>query len=240
MGRVEFVNGERYHIYNRGTDKRDVFMDVYDYQRFLLGMREFNTGKMGVTIREMIRIEESKDEGSCRDRISADSDDGQLVRVIAYCLNPNHYHFILEQVSDDGISKFMQKIGIAYTMYFNEKYHRSGSLFQGRFKAVHIDSNEYLLYLSVYVSTNNFIHGGKNSKWPYSSWLDYASDVSRNTISTFIPTGFCRDWISAYYTCDKSIVMDQFGGSVEEYKKFAEMNAEHLKNKKMLGKYLLE
>ena len=134
----------------------------------------------------------------------------------------------------------MQKIGIAYTMYFNEKYHRSGSLFQGKFKSVHIDSNEYLLYLSTYVNKNNFTHGSKNDRWPYSSWLDYANDVSGDPISTFIPTGFCRDWISTYYTCDKSIVLDQFGGNVEAYKKFVSMNAEHLKNKKMLERYLLE
>jgi len=240
MKKVEFINSERYHIYNRGTDKRNVFIDKYDYQRFLLGMREFNTGKIGMTLREMLRAEQSKkDEDFCRDRISADSDD-QLVKVVAYCLNPNHYHFILEQISDGGISKFMQKIGIAYTMYFNEKYQRSGSLFQGKFKAVHIETNEYLLYLSVYVNKNNFVHGGKNDKWPYSSWLDYINDVCRNPISTFIPTGFCRDWISAYYTCDKGVILDQFNGSVAEYKKFAEMNAEYLKKKKMLAKYLLE
>ena len=97
---------------------------------------------------------------------------------------------------------------------------------------MHIDSNEYLLYLSVYVNKNNFVHGGKNNKWPYSSWLDYVDDVCRNPTSTFIPTGFCRDWISAYYTCDKNIILDQFNGSATEYKKFVEMNAEYLKRRK--------
>ena len=234
MRKTEFVNGERYHICNRGTDKRNIFMDGYDFQRFLLSMREFNRKEAGRTIREMLRND------SCRDRVSAEVTDSCLVKVIAYCLNPNHYHLILEQQVDGGISKFMHKIGVAHTMYFNEKYDRSGSLFQGKFKAVHIDSNEYLLYLSAYVNKNNFIHGGTNDRWPYSSWLDYVGDVGRDTVSTFAPTGLCRDWISTYYTCEKGIVLGQFDGSVEEYKKFVEMNAKHLKEKKMLAKYLLE
>ncbi len=238
MRKTEFINGEIYHIYNRGTDKRNIFMDRYDFQRFLLSMREFNREEAGKTIREILRND------SCRDRVSAECRDSVsasgLVKVVAYCLNPNHYHLILEQQVDGGISKFMHKIGVAHTMYFNEKYNRSGSLFQGKFKAVHINSNEYLLYLSAYVNKNNFIHGGTNERWPYSSWLDYINGVGRDTVSTFTPTGFCRDWISTYYTCEKDIILDQFGRSAEEYKKFVEMNADYLKKKKMLVAYLLE
>jgi len=77
-----------------------------------------------------------------------------LVEIIVYCLNPNHYHIILRQVSEGGVSKFMLKLSSGYSSYFNKKNKRSGSLFQGRFKAVHIDSNEYLLYLSAYVNKN--------------------------------------------------------------------------------------
>jgi len=76
----------------------------------------------------------------------------KLVDVVCYCLNSNHYHMILKQKSNDGIKKFMHKLGTSYTMYFNKKLKRSGSLFQGKFKSIHIDSNEYLLYLSAYVN----------------------------------------------------------------------------------------
>jgi putative transposase len=237
MRSIEFVTGEIYHIYNRGTEKRSVFMDKYDYQKFLLIMREINSKTHRLDLRELMR-ENGK---SCEGPTFAKTTDEQLVDVVAYCLNPNHYHFILRQKIDGGISKFMQRLGTSYTMQFNKRHSRSGALFQGKFKAIHIDSNEYLLYLSVYVNTNNFIHGYRDNKsWPYSSWHNYINGVCEGPTFAFTPLGLCEGWTFANYTCDKSIVMDQFGGSVKEYKKFVEMNSEHLKNKKKLGKYLLE
>ena len=81
-----------------------------------------------------------------------------LVVIVAYCLNQNHFHFILTPISDGGIQKFMHRLGTGYTMFFNEKYKRSGSLFQGRYKAVHIETNEYLIHLSAYVNLNDRVH----------------------------------------------------------------------------------
>ncbi len=75
--------------------------------------------------------------------------------MIAYCLNPNYFHFILEEILEKGIEKFMQKLGGGYPRYFNEKHHRTGALFQGKFKSVHIDSDEYLLHVSAYVNNLN-------------------------------------------------------------------------------------
>ena len=83
---------------------------------------------------------------------------GGLVEVVCFCLNPNHYHFLVKQVSDDGVSKFMQRLGSGYTRYYNEKNKRTGVLFQGKFKAVHVESNEQLLYTSAYVGLNDKIH----------------------------------------------------------------------------------
>lgn len=97
----------------------------------------------------------------------------ELVQIVAYCLNPNHFHMILKQVSDNGISEFMKRLGGGYTWHFNKKHNRSGALFQGRFKSIHIDTNEYLLHLSAYVNKNDFIHGYGKIEWKYSSYLDY-------------------------------------------------------------------
>lgn len=77
---------------------------------------------------------------------------------MCYCFNPNHYHFILTPLVDNGIEKFMHKLGSGFTRYFNGKYDRTGVLFQGPFKAIHIDSDEYLMYLSGYINLNNKIH----------------------------------------------------------------------------------
>ena len=160
----------------------------------------------------------------------------ELVEIICYCLNPNHYHFILKQKSEKGIERFMHKIGMGYTNYFNKKYKRSGSLFQGPFKSIHIDSNEYLLHLSAYVNKNNFIHGykdelmNKDSENPrglsesgtrqYSSYLDYIG--KRNGI-----------------LCNKEIVLGQFKNQ-KEYQEFMEKTSLYLKDKKEIQKYLLE
>ncbi|HBG33380.1 MAG TPA: hypothetical protein DDW82_06690 [Acholeplasmataceae bacterium] len=142
--------------------------------------------------------------------------------VIA-CLNPNHFHLIIKQKQDGGVVSFMQKIGTGYTNYFNIKQKRSGALFQGKFKAIHIDSNAYLLYLSAYVNSNYFIHmqSEKNSaSWPYSSFADYIT----------------RAGVSKY---DENIILSQFSGA-SDYRRFVENNAFYMKEKKNLQKYLLE
>lgn len=115
----------------------------------------------------------------------------------------------------------MHKIGTGYTNYFNKKYKRSGSLFQGPFKSIHIDSNEYLLYLSAYVNKNNFIHGYNLVDWKYSSLLDYLGK-------------------RAGTLCNKESIMVQFNNDIERYKEFLENNALYLKEKKESTKYLLE
>jgi len=92
-----------------------------------------------------------------RARSSLSQTYAKLVSIIAYCLLPNHFHLVLKQESKDGISKFMQKLGTSYTMYFNTKYKRSGSLFQGKFKANLIGGDFGLPILSVYINLN-YIH----------------------------------------------------------------------------------
>ena len=141
---MRYVTGEYYHVYNRGVDKRTVFRRDPDYQRFLFILKQFNSfGRSENTSRD-IRLSE-------RDRISRGE---SLVEVADYCLIPNHYHLILRQLVDGGISEFTRKIGIGYTNYFNCKYDRSGVLFQGRTKNKHVDSDKYLQYLVEYVYAN--------------------------------------------------------------------------------------
>ncbi len=78
----------------------------------------------------------------------------RLVAVGAYCLMPNHFHILITPLSDQGLSIFMQKLSTAYVMYFNEKYKRSGSLFEGKFKAEHLNNDRYLKYIFSYIHLN--------------------------------------------------------------------------------------
>ena len=209
MRKTELKNGEFYHVYNRGVDKREIFMDNYDYLRFLKSLEEFNSEELIGSIYEQ----------SFRKRNLLGHGVSKLVEIVAYCLNPNHYHLILKQVTDKGIEKFMHKVGMGYSKYFNNKYTRSGALFQGVFQSINIDSNEYLLYLSAYVNKNKFIHGYDN-KFEFSSLKEYAGKT-------------------VYSLCDKAIILKQFRNK-QEYIEYLKVNAKHLKEKKALARYLME
>ena len=168
MRKAIFAEGEYYHIYNRGTEKRSIFSDQDDILRFVESIIQFNViDPIGSLFENSFR----KKHGLLGSSTSKNADE-KLVNIVAYCLNPNHYHLLLQQVTEKGIEKFMQRLGTGYTKYFNNKYDRTGALFQGKFKAVHIDSNPYLLHVSAYVNLNNRVHqlGSSTSK---SSWDEY-------------------------------------------------------------------
>ena len=140
--KVPLENGELYHVFNRGVDKREIFGDAYDLERFFMSMNLFND----------VNPVGSVFESNFHD---IDPNRHTLVDIIAYCLLPNHFHLILRQKVDGGISEYMKRLLGGYTWYFNNRNKRSGSLFQGKFKSTHIDTNEYLLYASAYVLLNH-------------------------------------------------------------------------------------
>ncbi len=222
MRKTVLAIGEYYHVFNRGVDKRQVFLGKKDYVRFLEAIRFVNNQKTYFGLSDYKRsMNCSRPEGSVKTDPSGLGDNPPLVSIICYCLNPNHYHLILKQESENGISLFMGKLSNSYTKYFNQKYDRSGSLFQGPFKSVHIENNKQLLYLSVYVNANNFIHKySKNYNWPYSSLLDYIGKRNGKL-------------------CKKENVLGQFKNRME-YFDFIKKTANYLKDKKEWEKYVLE
>ena len=207
MRKTVLAEGEYYHIFNRGVERRDIFMDADDIERFLESLNEFNRDKPIGSIYES-RISKRRKFGSSTPKIVAgDALSGDpIVEMVCYCLNPNHFHIVLKQLHDRGIQRFMQRLGTGYTNYFNEKYRRAGALFQGRYKSVHIHSNEQLLHASVYVNLNNRF-GSSTPKLSASSWGEYVS-LAGNTGDT-------------QGMCSKDVILAQFK-SPEEYKVFAE------------------
>ena len=143
--KITFNQNDYYHVYNRGTDKRKIFLDKGDIYYFFDSIQICNS------------IEKFSNRGSSKNsrkiNISKTKKSGKLVSIVAYCLLPNHYHFILKEETEGGISKFMQKLGTSYTKFFNNKYERTGVLFQGKFKAKEIDK-DHLSLTSVYVNLN--------------------------------------------------------------------------------------
>ena len=186
--REKSIAGEYYHVYNRGVDKRIIFTDERDYQRFLSSLIAFNNIEPIGSIYEQSFVKN-------KNKIKP------LIRIICYCLNPNHFHLIISPLADGGVESFIQKIGTGYTMYFNGRQKRSGRLFQGPYKVKHISDNGYLLHLSAYVNLNNLVHrlGGRASK---SSWSEYCGEVNGGL-------------------CNKRIILDQFENN-REYEEFAQ------------------
>ena len=220
MRNIKFANNEYYHIYNRGVDKRDVFCDKNDYLRFLVSMREFNN-KSSDAQRDYIKRVTPKEKRSDLGYPRSDLFSLPLIEIVCYCLNPNHYHIILKQLIENGITLFMRKLGTGYTMFFNQKYDRSGSLFQGPFKSIHINNNEYLLWLSGYINGNIEIHKiskAENYKW--CSYLDYLN--KRNGT-----------------LCNEKIILSQFK-NIGEYSKYVDMVIKESGKRKDLKKYFIE
>lgn len=200
MNKIEFINDHYYHIYNRGADKRQIFLDSSDYVRFIHYLYEFNGGEIVPNFtRDIV-------EGFTSNIKERDL----LVEIVAFCLMPNHFHLILKQVKDGGITKFMRKLGTGYAMYFNKRNKRSGVLFQGKFKSILIENDEYLAHLSRYIHINPLEISNSNlNNYRWSSYLDYIgiknfpSVINKAIISSLFPkeTDY-QDFVSQFINSD--------------------------------------
>lgn len=139
--------GETYHIYNRGAHKQGIFSNDSDYRRFLLNLHIANHSAP-VVIRDIL------ESPRYREPFSEFPADKALVDVLAYALMPNHFHLVLQQKTDSGIPRFMKKLCVAYSMYFNQKYQHSGVLFQGPFKSQHVGNESQFRWIFSYVHLN--------------------------------------------------------------------------------------
>lgn len=144
--RTPIVSGEYYHLYNRGVDKRGIFLSAADYERFVTllyacnGVRHVDLDEQGKSISAL--LERNVDRGE------------PVVDICAYVLMPNHFHILAREIKEGGMAKFMQKLSIAYTSYFNKKNGRSGSLFQGTYQAKHASKDPYCSYIVSYIHLN--------------------------------------------------------------------------------------
>ncbi|MFZ2038866.1 MAG: transposase [Minisyncoccia bacterium] len=180
---LSFAPGEYYHIYNRGTDKRIIFNNDYDRNRFLVLLYLANSSH-GFQIRT--------DVGRKLSDYFNDDRGETLVDVCCYCLMPNHFHVLVKEKVEGGITKFLLKLKTSYSSYYNKKNERKGTLFETTFKAEHVDNDNYLKYLFSYIHLNpvklidpawkeNGVRDFNDSynflkQYEYSSYLDYLND----------------------------------------------------------------
>jgi len=141
MRKEKIITGEYYHVYSRGADRRLTFYDDHDRERFIRSMIAFN---------DLNNKEKKLSRLKCRPVTST----RPLVKILSYALMPNHHHFLVRQLVDDGIGLYMQRIGAGYACYFNKRHKRTGCLWESEYKAVRIETDAQLLHISRYIHLN--------------------------------------------------------------------------------------
>lgn len=172
--KIPFVNGEYYHIYNRGVAKLPITSDSHDFKRFVKSMQYYQFAgpkpRYSFFDPKKMNIENLKN----------------IVTILCFCIMPNHFHFLLKQEADGGITEFVSKLSNSYTKYFNMRSERVGPLFQGEFKAVRIESDEQFIHLSRYIHLNPVTSYLVTNILDYfwSSYSDYVSIRRFNFVNT--------------------------------------------------------
>lgn len=162
MNRKEkLITGQFYHVYNRGVEKRVIYSSFKDYQRFktlifhyLITNKKFTDENPEITALTKVALDRSLAEGFKK-----------KVEVLAYCLMPNHFHIMIKQLTDRGVSEYMHRVITSYTKYFNKKYDRVGPLLQGPFRYKRIESEGQLIYVSKYIHRNPIESSKNHLSW---------------------------------------------------------------------------
>lgn len=223
---------EFYHTYNRGVEKRKIFLENVDYLRGIHDLYEFNDAKAIINLNRRF-------DGSPTPII--DKPREKLVNIIVWCLMPNHYHLFLYPIAEKGLSKFHQKFGGGFTNFFNVKYSRNGVLFQGKYKRVLVTNDIQAIHLICYIHSNPlelWKHNWKEKgltileiqnalkflekEYRWSSHLDY---LGIKNFPSLIDTNFFFNFFKSY----------------EEYQKFfVDWLKYYSKNIKLIQKFVLE
>ncbi len=210
---IQLTNGEFYHVIKRGVEERKIFLDDEDRMRFINSLLVFNDSDP--TPWDMRGFWLQRDPASLR--LGDYKPKNPLIEIHAFALMDNHFHILIKQIQENGISSFMNKLG-GYSYYFNKKYKRVGPLFQGRFKAVPIETDEQLKNTFVYVNTNpvGLIHknwkeeGVENFEetmkflleYQWSSCLNYLGKKPR---SNLVQKDFFINFFGSIDDCKKEI-----------------------------------
>lgn len=215
------VTDQYYHIFNRGVNKQPIFEAIRDYKRALdiLNFYSFNP-KLRFSKFLLLSKEE---KSNFMDNLHKVND--KLVDIICFCLMPNHFHLLLNQMKDNGISKFMANLQNSFTRYFNTKHERIGPLLQGQFKAVLIEDDNQLLHLSRYIHLN-----------PYSSYIVKNLGILEEYPWSSFPEYLGR---TAIEICNKNVILSQFKDRIA-YKKFVFDQADYQRKLEAIKHLVLE
>lgn len=166
-----------YHIFNRGVASLPIFLDFKAHQRFLRLVDYYRFSNTPFSFSQLMSMSREERESVL---VGLKEKNAIHVEILAYCLMPNHFHFLLKQITDKGISVFMTNLQNSYVKYFNIKNERAGPLFQSMFKGVRIENDEQLLHVSRYIhlnpSTAYIVEPEDLEDYKWSSLNDYFSN----------------------------------------------------------------
>lgn len=187
-----FATGETYHVFNRGVERRTLFTSKREYGRFVELLKYYRFSYVPMRYSDFRVLPDPAQEKIWR---SLGDHDEQEVGILVYCLMPNHFHFVLRQHQERGIQRFLSNISNGFAKYFNIKHQRIGPLFQGAFKAVHIETDEQLLHVTRYVHLNPvaalIIPEHEVDTYPWSSLSEYVTKATN---------GFCdTEWVKEFF-----------------------------------------
>jgi putative transposase len=184
-----YLEDAYYHIYNRGAGKSEIFLDDQDYKAFIHFLEKYLNPQSEKSLAGKIKL-------------------------LAYCLMPNHFHLFIHQKTRDGIIKFMRALSTSYSMYFNNRHETSGTLFQGVYRAVIIETEAYFLHLSRYIHLNPSELIKNWRKYPYSSYTAYLGDIKLSWLDP-VPV---LDFFKMKKSSDSSFLKNfSYQSFVEEY-----------------------
>jgi len=205
------VTSHIYHVFNRGVNKADIYFEDSDYVRFRKVLDYYQS------IDKPLRPFSHFSQVANSDPVS---EQPRKVSIFAYCLMPNHFHLLLKQFSDGGITWFMQHLSNSYSHYIHTKYKRTGPLFEGRFKNVLVESDEQFLHVLRYIHLNPLVSGLVNDlrKYNHSSYSVYIGLDTDNFCETKLGLSFFKTRKGF-----EKFVLDQanYGKALEKIKQLA-------------------
>lgn len=218
--KVVFRNDEIYHVFNRGLDRRSIFTDKNEFERVQKLIKFYKHKDIPIRFSQVNHQPIEIKERMLKNLYKSE----RIIDILAHCIMPNHFHFLLKQTDDKGISTFIANIANAYTKYFNTKHKRSGNLLEGVFKAVHIETEEQLIHVSRYIHLNpvasSIIPDGELENYQWSSYPEYLS-LSKEEIS------------------QKELILSMFK-SVRDYREFVNDQIDYAKQLDAIKHLILE
>lgn len=215
MKKRSFHEGDLYHIFNKSISNYGIFKDLNNCRQFINTFGYYNNTVVGRSFSKFLL----KNKDFTAENILIPGEN-TYVKCIAYCIMPDHYHFLLKILIDSSFSLFISKVENSFSRFFNVKFSRKGPLWQSEFKSVKIRTNEQLLHISRYIhlnpTTSNLVK--KPEEWKYSSYNDY---VCKNSLLTDILTEISTQ-------------------NPEYYRTFVEDNIDYQKKLKMIKRLIFE